>query len=223
MKLHFLSGLPRSGSTLLTSLLYQNPLIHTEGVSGLCDLMWSAAQSVKRNQQWNGNPRNVEQLVRDIPSLYYKDVQRPVVIDKCRAWNLPGNIEMIKEFVTPKPKIICCVRNVADVEKSFVSLFARNGRADFYESPMFSELEMSLAGVKFALDDIETDKYLFVEYENIVNDTNSVLQEIYEFLNMEPFQHDLGNIVDMNPENDSVYGLEGMHVVRSIPCPTPAG
>lgn len=185
--------------------------------------MWSAAQSVKRNQQWNGNPRNVEQLVRDIPSLYYKDVERPVVIDKCRAWNLPGNIEMIKEFVTPKPKIICCVRNVADVEKSFVSLFARNGRADFYESPMFSELEMSLAGVKFALDDTEVDKYLFVEYENIVNDTNSVLQEIYEFLDMEPFQHDLGNIVDMNPENDSVYGLEGMHVVRSIPCPTPAG
>lgn len=184
--------------------------------------MWSAAQSVKRNQHWNGNPRDVEQIVRDIPSLYYKDVQRPVVIDKCRAWNLPGNIEIIKEFVTPKPKIICCVRNVADVEKSFVSLFAKNNRTDFYESPMFSELEMSLAGVKFALDDVDNDKYLFVEYENIVNDTGFVLREIYEFLEMEPFQHDLGNIVDMNPENDSVYGLEGMHAVRSIPCPTPA-
>jgi sulfotransferase len=115
VKLHFLSGLPRSGSTLLTSILAENPEIHAEGVSGLCDLMWSAAQSVKRNQQWNGNPRNTEQIVRDLPSLYYRDVQKPIVIDKCRAWTLPLNMQMIREYVTPDPKVILCVRPVDDV------------------------------------------------------------------------------------------------------------
>ena len=185
--------------------------------------MWSAAQSVKRNQHWNGNPRQTEHVVREMPDLYYQDVDRPVVIDKCRAWTLPGNMEMIKEFVTQKPKVICCVRNIADIERSFVSLFAKNNRTDFYESPMFSELEMAMAGVRFALDDNDADAYLFLEYEDLIDETKNVLDEIYSFLGMDSFDHDLTNIVDMNPENDSVYGLEGMHVVRSIPCQTPAG
>jgi len=39
-KFFFISGLPRTGSTLLSSILYQNPLIHAEGNSALCQLMW---------------------------------------------------------------------------------------------------------------------------------------------------------------------------------------
>jgi hypothetical protein len=31
--LHFISGLPRSGSTLITNILKQNPEIHGESVS----------------------------------------------------------------------------------------------------------------------------------------------------------------------------------------------
>ena len=48
-----LSGLPRSGSTLLSSILSQNINIHAEGNSAICQLMWDAQCSVlgTANQQ----------------------------------------------------------------------------------------------------------------------------------------------------------------------------
>ena len=223
MKLHFLSGLPRSGSTLLTSILSQNPAIHAEGVSGLCDLMWAASQSVKRNKQWNGNLRNVEQIVRDLPALYYRDVQKQVIIDKCRAWTLPLNMQMVREYVAPNPKVVLCVRSVDDVVKSFHNLFARNGRDDFENSPFASELSMSIAGVRDAIEQDDPDTYMLVDYENLCANTVQVLSEIYDFLGLSHFAHDLNNIIDLHPEDDSVYGLSGMHTVRSSICPIQNG
>jgi sulfotransferase len=212
--LHFLSGLPRSGSTLLTSILYQNPEIHTEGVSGLCDLMWVASQSVKRSQQWNGNPRDSEHIVRNIPSLYYRDVQKPIVIDKCRAWTLPLNMQMIREYVTPNPKVILCVRPVDDVVQSFQKLFARNKRDDFESSPFASELSMSIAGTSYALEQNDSKTFLVIDFNDLLSNTNEILNNIYNFLELEPFNHDLNNIVNENQEDDSIYGLSGMHDIR---------
>ena len=214
MRLHFLSGLPRSGSTLLTSILYQNPAIHTEGVSGLCDLMWVASQSVKRSQQWNGNPRDSEHIVRNIPSLYYRDVQKPIVIDKCRAWTLPLNMQMIREYVTPNPKVILCVRPVDDVVQSFQKLFARNKRDDFESSPFASELSMSIAGTSYALEQNDSKTFLVIDFNDLLSNTNEILNNIYNFLELEPFNHDLNNIVNENQEDDSIYGLSGMHDIR---------
>lgn len=215
MKLHFVSGLPRSGSTLFTSILSQNPLIHAEGVSGLCDLMWSAAQSVERNKKWNGNPRGSEHIVSRLPDLYYQDIQKPIVIDKCRAWTLPLNVEMLRKYVTPEPKIICCVRNIEQVEQSFLSLFARNGRSDFYDSPMFSELQISMAGVENALQSGDANTFLFIDYEDLIDSPDGVFRDVYSFLGMDYFQHDFTNVESSSNENDSVYGLIGMHEVRN--------
>jgi sulfotransferase len=214
VKLHFVAGLPRSGSTLFTSILSQNPLIHAEGVSGLCDLMWSASQSVERNQRWNGNPRNAEHIIRDLPNMYYNNTNKPIVVDKCRAWTLPLNVEMLKKYVTPTPKIVCCVRNIAQVERSFLSLFARNGRSDFYESPMFSELQMSMAGVENAFQSGD-DAFLFVDYEDLIDHPNETFDRVYSFWGMEYFEHDFANVVSSSNEDDGAYGLIGMHDVRS--------
>lgn len=180
----------------------------------MCDLMWVTSQSVKRTQQWNGNPRNAEQIVRDIPALYYRDVQKPIVIDKCRAWTLPLNMEMIREYITPNPKVILCVRPVDDVVKSFEKLFSSNGRNDFDSSPFASELSMSITGVRDAIDIKDPETFLLVDFDDLVDEPNHVIDSIYDFLDLKPFNHDFNNIVNSNQEDDSVYGLTGMHDVR---------
>ena len=38
--IHFISGLPRSGSTLLCNILAQNPRFHTTATSGIMDIMF---------------------------------------------------------------------------------------------------------------------------------------------------------------------------------------
>ena len=176
--------------------------------------MWSASQSVKRNKQWNGNLRETEHIVHKLPQLYYGDIKKPIVIDKCRAWSLPLNMEMIKEYITPNPKVILCVRPIDDIVKSFEKLFANNGRNDFDSSPFASELSMSIAGVRDAVDKKDPETFLLVDFDDLVNEPNRVINSIYNFLGLESFNHDLNNIVNENQEDDSVYGLTGMHDVR---------
>jgi sulfotransferase len=216
VKLHFLSGLPRSGSTLLTTLLYQNPLIHTEGISGLCDVMWQTHQSFSSSQGIPANRRqsHAHQMVADLPSRYYSDVTRPVVIDKCRTWTSPYNIKMLQHYVTPQPKVIVLTRNLGDIIMSFKSLFEHNGRNDFDTSGIPEEFNRNVACTQAAKDFNDPNMFLFVEFEDLIGNTQNELNRIYKFLDMESFQHDLNNIVTINPEDDSVYGLLGMHDVR---------
>ena len=72
-----LSGLPRSGSTLLSALLSQNPEIHAEGNSAVCQLMWDMQQSclsaAKEQLLANNRQSTIKDIISQIPHLYYKN------------------------------------------------------------------------------------------------------------------------------------------------------
>jgi hypothetical protein len=59
-------GLPRTGSTLLINLLMQNPSIHGEGASLLCELMWQTQQLCDNNPPLFAN--NKQDTKKDIIS-----------------------------------------------------------------------------------------------------------------------------------------------------------
>ena len=153
-------------------------------------------------------------MVADLPTRYYSGTSRPIVIDKCRAWTAPSNVQMLRHYVTQQPKIVVLTRDPADIIKSFKSLFDRNDRDDFDVSGMAEEFNRNMICTQSAVNANDPDTFLFIDFENLVGDTNHELERIYEFLELEPFKHDLTNIVTMNPEDDSVYGLQGMHDVR---------
>ena len=74
-----LSGMPRSGSTLLSSILSQNPIIHAEGNSAVCQLMWDMHISCTKHVDEQIGATNREYTIRDlvvqIPNTYYKNVE----------------------------------------------------------------------------------------------------------------------------------------------------
>jgi len=214
MKLYFLGGLPRSGSTLLASLLYQNPDIYTEGISGLCDLMWSAQKSLD-SQATEANRRrdHANGMISALPAMYYSNTNRPVVIDKCRRWTTGPNFEMLRRYITPTPKIICCVRDLGEIATSFRNLCELNGQ-DFDKSPLIMGLNDDIEATRCAqsMDDPQT--YHFVEYDDLCDAPQATLDGIYDFLELKRFAHQFTDIVNSNQEDDSVYGLIGMHDVR---------
>lgn len=121
---------------------------------------------------------------------------------------------MIERYITPQPKIICCVRDVSDIIASFERLFALNHTDVDDRLPFMSELDVSLVGLDAALQTGDHSRYLIVSYDRLIDHTAAVLDEIYDFLEMPRYVHDLSHIVNMTPENDAVYGLSGMHDVR---------
>lgn len=216
-----LSGLPRSGSTLLSSILHQNPLIHAEGNSAVCQLMWDVQQSCQYNcnQQLIANNRwdTQSEIVGSIFHTYYASVDRPIIVDKCRSWTLQPNMEMIKNYLDAKPKVIVLTRDIDEIVKSFVQLYERNNR-QFNESDLFIEgsepLMRSLDGVNYAKAN-NNGEFFFIDYADLVANTKNIINDLYEFLELDLFAHDFNNVVNENQENDAVYGLMGMHEIRN--------
>lgn len=216
-----LSGLPRTGSTLLSAILSQNPEIHAEGNSAVCQLMWDAQCSVlgTANQQLIASDRldtGIE-LIKNIPNIYYKNVTALTVIDKCRSWTLPANVEMLNKYFEHKPKVLVLERPLIEIVRSFVALRQANnyqgdpeeGLLDTWSEPIMRSYE----GVKWAKAN-NNGEFLFVQYNDLINNTKSIIDTMYEFCELESFEHDFNNIVNKHPENDEVYGMLGQHDIR---------
>jgi sulfotransferase len=218
-----LSGLPRSGSTLLSAILSQNPDIHAEGNSAVCQLMWDMQQSCNSNakEQLLANNRNntIKDLIASIPSIYYKDVKASTVIDKCRSWTLPDNMNMLHQYINNQPKVIVLERPIIDIVKSFVYLRKENNWQGNLEKGLLDDwsepIVRSLNGVKWAKEN-NKGEFLFIQYDDLLHNTNSIIDKIYKFCDLESFKHDFNNIVNKHPENDEVYGMLGQHDVRPI-------
>ena len=212
-----LSGLPRTGSTLLSAILSQNPDIHGEGNSAVCQLMWNMQQSVANSEQIKANNKDlINKLVKPIPQTYYGEVNKPIIVDKCRSWTLPANMEMLKRYFDNKPKVIVLVRPLVEIVASFMSLRKENGWQDL-EAGLLDDgsepIMRSLAGVEWARNN-NNGEFLFVTYDQLVDDTQASLNRNYEHCDWQPFAHNLDNIVNRYKENDAIYGLAGQHDVR---------
>lgn len=212
-----LSGLPRTGSTLLSAILSQNPLIHAEGTSAVCQLMWDMQYSVMNSEEVKGNNKNIlDSLVRAVPSIYYKDVNKPIIVDKCRSWTLQANTEMLNRYFDNSPKIIVLVRPLIEIVTSFMALRKINGWTDL-EAGLLDDgsepIMRSLAGVEWARKN-NNGEFLFVTYDELVDCTELTLNRIYQHCGWEPFMHNLDNIINYLKEDDSKYNAIGIHDIR---------
>lgn len=211
----FLTGLPRTGSTLLTSILSQNSAIHTEGNSALCQLMWDTQVSCWNTEQVKNKPNIENTLLKSLPELFYKNVSGHI-IDKCRSWTMPDNLDLIDKYITKEPKFIVMLRSITDIVKSFVYVRTLNGWENAEQGLLDTNSEpimRSFNGVKHALS-INKGQFLFVQYEDLVNNPNETINNIYDFLGWQHYQHDFERIENKTPENDEHLKLIGLHDIR---------
>jgi sulfotransferase len=216
-----LSGLPRSGSTLLSAILSQNPKIHSEGNSSLYQIMFDIRKSCETSALEQLRANNKEDikfdLLKAIPYIYYKDVDNPIIVDKSRVWTFPQNQDLYK-LITDNPKTIVLVRPMIEIVRSFVSLYLSNNYVGDCEKHMvdignWQSLTDAINGAKTAKKN-NKGEFLFITYEQLLTDTADTINKIYSFCEWDSFDHDFNNIINIHPENDEVYKLKGMHDVR---------
>ena len=231
-----LSGLPRSGSTILSAILDQNPLIHAEGNSAVCQFIWDTHQSgtVNANEQLQGNNRThvVKDLIEQIPHIYYKNIPatKEIVVDKCRSWTMSANVDILKKYIDPEIKIIVLERSVTDIMKSFVKLYKKNNWTNDYIytilkamlAPNQEPIMRSIIGLNLARKDNaaqlakkQSPTFLFVHYDDLLAKPVETVERIYAFCGWAPFKHNFTKIVNNHPENDDFYGLHGFHDIQS--------
>jgi sulfotransferase len=238
---HFLSGLPRSGSTLLSSILNQNPDIYSGANSPMCGMMFNLEQSILASEQYRAYPKPevMPATITGVLNNYYSDRSEPIIIDKSREWSIQEHFNVLLRNMDKDPKVILTVRNVTDILASFIYMIYQNP-----QSPSFIDQEIqarqefnfyrpiddircdhlmrpkglidnALYGIAFAMLEENKDYFHIVEYEDLINNTKQTIDGVYEFLSLDPYNHDYSNIINLAPEDDRVYGLKGLHDVRS--------
>lgn len=233
MSLHFISGLPRSGSTLLAALLRQNPRFHAE-MSSPVGAIFSAMQRAISAQNEaahfiDNNDR--ERLLKGMFETYYKfrpwTNQDPVSFDTGRQWC--AKLPLIATLF-PDAKIICCVRDPAWVLDSIERLIRANPlqlSGIFGYEPggtVYSRCEAltapggmvghSLNAFREAFYSVEAKRLFVLDYDALAKKPRESLAELYEFINEPLFDHDFENVSYDAAEFDARLGTPGLHTVR---------
>jgi sulfotransferase len=220
-----LSGLPRSGSTLLSAILSQNPALHCEGNSPVCHLMWEMCNILSTHSEQiraNNKEKATCDIVSQIPHIYYQNIPERIILDKCRSWTIPTNITMLETSLKIDVKIIVMTRPILEIMGSFAYLYKNNHCSDDELNRRLRELLLpnseplmrSIKGINCAKKNYNNAKFLFISYDDIITKTEDTINKIYTFCEWIPFQHSFDNIMQKYAEDDSVYGLIGFHDIR---------
>jgi sulfotransferase len=226
---HFISGLPRSGSTLLTTILNQNPNFYSNISNPLARFVRSIITESHAGPGYAlqcPEPKRFE-LVQNLIETYHSHLDQEVCFNTNRGWTalLP-----ILEQTHPDAKIICCVRDIRWVLDSFEQLFKKN---PFSLSRMYSDQEAESVytrayasmspghTVRFAYDSLkeaitgpQKHRIMLVEYENLARNPKLMMQAIYAFIDEPYFEHDFENVEAAYDEYDIEAGIQGLHTIR---------
>lgn len=233
----FISGLPRSGSTLIANLMAQHPDCHVTPTSACHESLF-----VVRNHwfEWTehkadkkaSDPKNLGRVLKAMLESYH-DTDKPVIIDKARSWL--SSIEMV-EFALGHPiKIIVPVRNISEILASFEGLYRKNshlknvpgeylasqtteGRCAHWAGST-GEVGIAYNRLKDVIQRGLGDRLLFVEFDNLTFNPEETMKQIWKFLDMEPCKHDFESVQQVTIEDDTVYGYKGMHDIRQSVSP----
>ena len=230
-KTYFIAGLPRSGSTLLSSILNQNPRFHSGPNSDVINMMFSVDKFRDGDMyKAHPNPTSLNTIIRSIIMNYYYYHNEPICFDKNRGWT--RYIDYIVKYIDPDPKIICPVRDVKSVLTSFIKLLRKNNyrKDNFIDSNIQGDnvtdddrckylLGPGIVGKSIVdlIDGLEKfpSNILLVDYDNLVNNVEKEMKRIYSFLGEEYFEHTKEIKQSYNVNDEEVYKLEGMHDIRS--------
>ena len=230
-KFHFISGLPRAGTTLLAAILNQNPRFRAGMTSPLADIMGvvMAEASSKNDFSFDVSDEQRVALLRGLIENFYSVEAGPaVVFDTSRLW---CSRMRLLDTLFPGVKVIACVRQLAWVLDSMERLVQKQPvsvskifRFDT-NTTVYSRVEALTdprGMVGFAYQATKEAFYgpyaknhlLMLTYESLVRDPAAAIHAVYQFLGEPWYEHDFDRIDYNADEFDARVGMPGLHSVR---------
>lgn len=225
----FISGLPRSGSTLLSAILKQNPNFYADIASPVNGLILNTIDNLTLcENNFNIHEDKREEILKHIFEGYYSDINKSTIFDSSRRWT--KNTSLLKTLF-PYTKIICCVRDIVWILDSFERISAKN---PFYTNTLFDEDARSCVDTRCrALMDptkngavikpwhwlqdglsLSPDMILLVEYNDLCKNPKKIIEKIYKFINKPYFEHNFNNVSYNNEPFDRNLNMKDLHTVN---------
>jgi len=224
---YFISGLPRSGSTLLSAILKQNPRFHA-GISGpLLTHFRAIIEAGNPQQKSEFDAQRTKRIVSATVDAFYADNPKEIIFDTNRLWtNLLPQLNDLYSYT----KVLCCVRDINWIIDSFERLHQKNPYAISTVYPANVDINVytrtaSIMGengiIKLPYDSLKSgmtglhkNMLMFVEYDLLTKNPEGMMRTIYNFIDQPYFEHDFNNVEVSYDEYDRELNMKGLHTTR---------
>jgi sulfotransferase len=227
-QLHFMIGLPRSGSTVLCALLNQNPSVYVTPTSPLLGYLLHTQEAYYKIEESIANP-NFEQLTticRAMMSAAWSHRPEPHIIDKHRGWG--KNLKAVETVTGRMPKVIATTRDLPSVMASWLTLIKKypyvfdqklkakgleptdeNRMGEMWFNMTKDTMESLVMARQTTSDMIEVNYDLFMTYPR------EILKEVENFLGLNHYDYDFNKIEKLEDDNDlKAWGFPELHKIR---------
>lgn len=232
--IHFISGLPRSGSTLLAAILRQNPRFRAGMMSPVAALVSALVDEMSQKNGFSCfiNDAQRKRILKGLFWAYYEDLSfsehaDTVVFDTHRSWC--GRMAMLGELF-PDAKVIACVRSPAWVMDSLERQGRRhplqpsgmawwdggttlNERAIRWNEPD-GLMGYAFNGLKQACYAETAGKLMLLQFDTLTRFPDEAMHAVYGFLEEDEITHDFTALAYEADEFDARLGSPGLHRVR---------
>lgn len=182
---YFISGLPRSGSTVLYNILKQNPNL----------------SNLTKERKW-GTDKSIPDLLK---------MNKPKILVTYRPI-----LEVLASFVQlatehPQTNFIDDLMN----KEQFPALYYRpmnDARCDWLMRP-HGAIDMSMLVFKNMA--IFPEWFKLITYDDLCLKPEEVIKEVYDFFELNPFDHNLNSIKQtLDIEDNQEYGIPNLHTIK---------
>ena len=227
-QLFFLVAQPRSGNTLFTSIINQNPEIACTPNSITLEIMKDLFL-LKQTDVFQNYPdhRSLDNVLDVVYDTYYKYWPQPIIIDRGPVMT-EGNLYLMQKHFKRPFKCIVLLRDTVDVLASYMKWYTENPDAFVNKLANTDEEKLSIVMNKegAVAKDLEAiknsynykDMCHYVKYDDLVSQPEQEIRKVYQFMNLPYFNHRFQDLqqVEVNgmKYDDTVLG-KNMHNIKS--------
>lgn len=238
-----MAALPRTGSTLLASILNQNADLWVTPHTATTEVLRRLEQEAPGYESVRLGgliPQHLSLVRNAIPAMYSDRVER-YIIDYSRMWGAPYFYNLLCTALNERPKIIVTVRPLPEIVASFIRKAEANPQTNFIDTEMAnrdfwpyhrkplndarvdyllshdSPLQGALLSLASAYREETADSFHIVRYADLVSEPDKTVSGVYDFLGIPRYGHTFNGITARDVQSDlAELGIPDMHAVRPI-------
>lgn len=230
LPIYFVSGLPRSGSTLLMNILGQCPNHHVTPTNDLIELIvsirntWQNHISFRTQGLSEVQPR-IENSMKGMMYGFFEQEfnEGKYIFDKSRGWI--AYIELLEEILKRPVKVIVTVRDMKSILASFEMIHRQSQVTKpsptndaFFDVQSIegrckqllniqSVVGLSVTRFRDALNRGLADRLIIIPYKELTQNTQNIMNQLHDNLGIERYNYQLDHINQITEENDDEHGM----------------
>jgi len=211
--IYFLASIPRSGSTLLASLLEQREDTYISPTSNLGMVMGEVVRCFQNDPANKAGGCDTDELFRTLKAMVeakYSVRTEKIIFDKGRLWPEP-NIMQTMMKVLGDVKIVATVRPIVECVASFYEIDKNNSLPvkDWVKSsPLMRDFKIFYNALKDGYEKYP-ENFCLVEYSDLCHNTQGELDRVADFIGIPHVT--FSPAIQQVDENDNAWNIKDLH------------